>query len=41
MDIPGFNTWMTSIEGRVTDLADELRRFKQQSIGVICLFYIA
>jgi hypothetical protein len=38
MDIPGFNTWITSIEGRVEDLAHEIRRFKQQSIGGIYPF---
>jgi hypothetical protein len=35
MDIPGFNSWISSIEGRAEDLADEIKRFKQQSIGGI------
>ena len=29
-DTPGIDNWITLIEGRVADLADEIRRFKEQ-----------
>jgi hypothetical protein len=30
-DTPGIDNWITLIEGRVADLADEIRRFKEQT----------